>query len=37
MVTHEPWHTKYVSRVIELKDGFIVSDKKRSREKSQKV
>ena len=28
MVTHEPWHTKYVSRVIQLKDGLIVSDKK---------
>ena len=28
MVTHEPWHTKYVSRVIKLKDGKIVSDKK---------
>ncbi len=28
MVTHEPWHTKYVSRVIELKDGLIISDKK---------
>jgi len=30
MVTHEPWHVKYASRVIELKDGLIVSDKKRS-------
>ncbi len=29
MVTHEPWHTKYVSRVINLKDGKIISDKKR--------
>jgi len=28
MVTHEPWHLKYVSRVIELKDGLIISDKK---------
>jgi putative ABC transport system ATP-binding protein len=28
MVTHEPWHTKNVSRLIELKDGLIVSDKK---------
>lgn len=31
MVTHEPWHTKYVSRVINLKDGLIVSDKKLRR------
>jgi len=23
MVTHEPWHTKYVSRIIKLKDGLI--------------
>jgi putative ABC transport system ATP-binding protein len=29
MVTHEDWHTKYVSRIIQLKDGLIVSDKKR--------
>jgi len=29
MVTHESWHTKYVSRLIQLKDGLIVSDKKR--------
>lgn len=28
MVTHEPWHLKYVSRVINLKDGLIVSDRK---------
>jgi len=28
MVTHESWHTKYVSRLIELEDGLIVSDKK---------
>jgi len=28
MVTHEEWHTKYASRIIQLKDGFIVSDKK---------
>jgi len=28
MVTHEEWHTKYVSRIIKLKDGKIVSDKK---------
>lgn len=29
MVTHEPWHLKYVSRIIELKDGLIISDKKK--------
>lgn len=29
MVTHEPWHLKYASRIIELKDGKIISDKKR--------
>ena len=28
MVTHEPWHTKYVSRIIKMQDGKIVSDKK---------
>jgi len=28
MVTHEPWHTKYVSRVITLEDGKMISDKK---------
>ncbi|MBT3405052.1 ABC transporter ATP-binding protein [archaeon] len=28
MVTHEEWHTKYVSRLIKLKDGKIVSDRK---------
>ncbi len=28
MVTHEAWHTKYVSRVIKLEDGKIVGDKK---------
>lgn len=28
MVTHEPWHLKYVLRVIELKDGLTISDKK---------
>ncbi|MBU4015843.1 MAG: ABC transporter ATP-binding protein [Nanoarchaeota archaeon] len=28
MVTHESWHTKYVSRIIKLKDGKIVSDVK---------
>ena len=29
MVTHEPWHTKYVSRVIKLEDGKNVKDVKR--------
>lgn len=29
MVTHEPWHTRYVSRVIKLRDGKIISDKKK--------
>ncbi|MDD5650542.1 MAG: ABC transporter ATP-binding protein [Candidatus Nanoarchaeia archaeon] len=28
MVTHEEWHLKYVSRIIKLKDGLIVGDKK---------
>ncbi len=28
MVTHEQWHTKYASRLIKLKDGKIISDKK---------
>ena len=32
MVTHEPWHTKYVSRIIKLKDGKIIADlKKRNK------
>ena len=31
MVTHEPWHTKYVDRVITLKDGDIISDEKKRR------
>lgn len=31
MVTHEPWHTKYVSRIINLKDGKIISDRKLRR------
>jgi len=31
MVTHEPWHTKYVSRIIKLKDGLILSDRKLRR------
>ncbi|ABE51926.1 ABC transporter ATP-binding protein [Methanococcoides burtonii] len=26
MVTHEPWHTEYVDRVITLEDGVLVSD-----------
>jgi len=29
MVTHENWHTRYVSRLIKLKDGLIASDSKR--------
>lgn len=28
MVTHENWHTKYASRLINLKDGLIISDRK---------
>ncbi len=28
MVTHEDWHTEFVSRIINLKDGRITSDKK---------
>ena len=28
MVTHEPWHTKYVDRVITLEDGIIISDER---------
>jgi len=31
MVTHESWHTKYVSRVIKLKDGKIVKDLRRRK------
>ena len=31
MVTHEPWHTKYVDRVITLKDGIIISDEKEKK------
>ncbi len=30
IVTHEPWHTKYVDRVITLEDGNIISDRKTS-------
>lgn len=26
MVTHEPWHTEYVDRVITLEDGILVND-----------
>lgn len=35
MVTHEEWHTKYVSRIIRLRDGLIISDRKlrKSRKK----
>ncbi len=28
MVTHEPWHIKYVSRLLQLRDGLLVRDKK---------
>ena len=28
MVTHEPWHTKYAQRLIKLRDGKIVSDRR---------
>lgn len=28
MVTHEQWHKKYASRLIKLKDGLIITDKK---------
>ncbi len=28
MVTHEAWHTSYASRLIQLRDGLIVNDKK---------
>jgi putative ABC transport system ATP-binding protein len=31
MVTHEDWHTKYVSRIINLKDGLIVGDKRKRK------
>jgi len=33
MVTHESWHTKYVSRLIELEDGLIISDKQLKKSK----
>lgn len=31
MVTHEPWHTEYVDRVITLEDGSLVSDEQKRR------
>ena len=31
MVTHEPWHTEYVDRVITLEDGNLVSDEKKRK------
>lgn len=31
MVTHEPWHVDYVSRVITLEDGIIISDERKSK------
>ncbi len=31
MVTHEAWHTKYVSRVIKLKDGKVIADVRRRK------
>ncbi|WP_440956168.1 ABC transporter ATP-binding protein [Methanosarcina sp. Mfa9] len=31
MVTHEPWHTDYVDRVITLEDGSLVSDEKKRK------
>ncbi|HII02020.1 TPA: ABC transporter ATP-binding protein [Methanosarcinaceae archaeon] len=31
MVTHEPWHTEYVDRVITLEDGSLVSDVQKRR------
>src|SRR4030067_216590 len=31
MVTHEPWHIKYVDRVITLKDGIIISDEREKK------
>ncbi len=33
MVTHEPWHIKYVDRVITLKDGIIISDEREDMRK----
>jgi putative ABC transport system ATP-binding protein len=34
MVTHEPWHVKYVSRLISMKDGKIVSDRKTKKHRT---
>ena len=31
IVTHEPWHTEYVDRVITLEDGNLVSDEKKTK------
>lgn len=31
MVTHEPWHTEYVDRVITLEDGNLVNDEKKQK------
>ena len=31
MVTHEPWHTKYVDRVITFKDGSLLSDERKNK------
>lgn len=31
MVTHEPWHVDYVSRVITLEDGIIISDERKNK------
>ena len=34
MVTHELWHTKYVDRIITLKDGSIISDEIKRKRKT---
>ncbi len=31
MVTHEPWHTDYVDRVITLEDGNLISDESKNK------
>jgi putative ABC transport system ATP-binding protein len=31
MVTHEPWHTKYVTRVLTLEDGALIKDEKKRK------